>query len=76
MDKTINDYMREPTKNSMFLSAIEESELLGIVTCFKNKTSTDCDGVCMKMVKYVFPLIVKPFVHICNNSIHTGVFPD
>ena len=28
------------------------------------------------MVKKIITQIVRPFVHICNVSFHTGVFPD
>ena len=38
--------------------------------------STDYNDINMLMVKELINQIVRPFVHICNVSFQTGVFPD
>ena len=38
--------------------------------------STDYNDIHMLMVKKLITQIVRPFVHICNVSFQTGVFPD
>uniref|UniRef100_A0A672GYN6 Reverse transcriptase domain-containing protein n=1 Tax=Salarias fasciatus TaxID=181472 RepID=A0A672GYN6_SALFA len=62
--------------NSMFLRAVDEVEIVNIVRNCKNKTSTDCDGVDMMVVKKVINEISKPLAHIFNLSFQTGTFPS
>ena len=38
--------------------------------------SADYNDINMSMVKQIINQIVRPFVHICNVSFQTGVFPD
>uniref|UniRef100_A0A3Q3EUW8 Reverse transcriptase domain-containing protein n=1 Tax=Labrus bergylta TaxID=56723 RepID=A0A3Q3EUW8_9LABR len=60
---------------SMFLTAVEESEIIEIVHKCKNKTSTDYNDIDMRIVKQVIQGIAKPLTHICNLSFKTGKFP-
>uniref|UniRef100_A0A3Q3LLQ2 Reverse transcriptase domain-containing protein n=1 Tax=Labrus bergylta TaxID=56723 RepID=A0A3Q3LLQ2_9LABR len=60
---------------SMFLTAVEESEIIEIVYKCKNKTSTDYNDIDMRIVKQVIHGIAKPLTHICNLSFKTGKFP-
>ena len=59
----------------MFLTAVEESEIIEIAHKCKNKTSTDYIDIDMKKVKEVIHGISKPLTHICNLSFKTGKFP-
>ena len=61
---------------SMFLKAVEEKEILDIVTKFKNKKSTDLNDLDMTLVKKVIEGISKPLTFICNLSFQTGKFPN
>lgn len=61
--------------NSFFLKPVDENEIVKIVSKFKNKRSTDCDGLDMALIKSVVHEIVEPLKHICNLSFHTGTFP-
>ena len=40
-----------------------------------SKTSRDCDGLSMKIVKYFIFSIVDPLYFIFNKSLTTGIFP-
>ena len=71
----IKDYMPPASRELMFLSPIEESEIINVVNNFSPKTSTDCNDLSMKTLKYIFPAIIKPFLTICNRSFSEGVFP-
>lgn len=57
----------------MFLRKVEENEILELVSKFKNKKSTDWNGIDMTLVEEVISAIVVPLSHICNLS---GCFPD
>ena len=51
-DDRINDFI-DINPKSMFLTAVEESEIIEIVNKCKNKTSTDYSDIDMRIVKEV-----------------------
>ena len=59
----------------MFLSPVDDLEIIRTVQNCKNKRSTDFSDISMSLKK-VISKIVKPFAHICNVSFQTGVFPS
>lgn len=61
---------------SMFLGEVSENQLISVVAKTKNKTSTDRDGIDMKIVKMTIDCIFKPLCYVYNLSFKTGVFPD
>lgn len=73
---TVEGYLGEPSVASMFLRAVDKTELLDIVSHCTSKTSLDPDGLDMSTIKELFPAIVMPFLHICNLSLSSGIFPD
>ena len=70
------DNIIERNPCSMFLTAVEESEIIDIVDNCSNKMSTDCNDLDMKLVKKIIGGISKPLTHICNLSFQTGKFPN
>ena len=70
-----NDNLIERNQSSMFLTAVEEKEIIDIVNNCKDKTSTDCNNIDMKIVKRVIEGISKPLTFICN-LFQTGKFPN
>ena len=58
----------------MFLSHVDDQDIIRTVQNFKSKMSTDCNDLNMNMVKNITAHIVKPLKHItlCNVS---GIFP-
>ena len=50
----------------MFLSPVDDLEIIRTVQKSKNKRST----------KKIISILVKPLAHICNVSFQTGVFPN
>lgn len=76
-DTNINSMSRgSRILKSMFLSEITEYDILDIVRKCKNKTSTDCDGIDMYIVKKTIDCILKPLTYIINLSFSSGVFPQ
>jgi len=61
---------------SIFLGEVNESEIISIVTKFKNKTSTDSNGIDMTIIEKNIDCIIKPLTYIFNLSFSTGIFPD
>ena len=60
--------------HSIFLTSIEEKEIIDIVKKCKNKKSADWLGIDMMLVKHIIHCIVKPLTYICNLSFQTGIF--
>ena len=60
----------------MFLSPVDDLEIIRTVPIVKNKRSTYFSDISMSLLKKVISKIVQPFAHICNVSFQTGVFPN
>ena len=60
----------------MFLSPVDDLEIIRTVQNCKNRRSTDFSDNSMSLLKKVISKIVKPFAHICNFSFQIGVFPN
>ena len=73
---SVYDYLISRNKKSMFLSPIDECEVIYVVNGCKSKTSTDCDDIYFRHIKSVNTSIVKPITHIFNLSFQTGTFPE
>ena len=73
---TIGDYMGEHNINSMFLTPVDESEIINIVKLCKPKNSKDCDDITMYVISNVIVSIAKPLAHIFNLSFSCRVIPD
>ena len=58
----------------MFLSPVDDVEIIRTVQNCKNKRSTDFSDISISLLKKIISKIVKPFAHICNVSFQTGVF--
>ena len=72
----IYDHMQTNIKDSIFLTRINEFEVLKTVKNFKKKKSNDPHGLSMEILTQVIPNIVKPLTYICNKSFIEGCFPD
>ena len=60
----------------MFLKPVTEKELLSTISSCKQKYSCEANDLSMNIVKSSFKVIMKPFIHICNLSFSSGIFPD
>ena len=58
-DASIGDYMGEHNINCMFLTPVDESEIINI-------NSKDCDDISMYVISKVIVSIAKPLAHIFN----------
>ena len=61
-DASIGDYMGEHNINSMFLTPVDESEIINIVKLCKPKYSKDCDDISMYVISNVIVSIAKPLL--------------
>ena len=76
VNKKVTDYLEHPNACTMFLEPVDDMEILNIVRACGKKTSLDCHGINMALIKQIIVPIAKPFAHICNLSFSSGVFPE
>ena len=60
----------------MFISPVNEPEVIRIITLCKRKDSMDYDDISRWVLSRIAPHVVKPLVHIFNLSFFTGIFPS
>lgn len=60
----------------IFPGELNESVITSTVMKFKNKTSTDSDGIDMTFVKKTIDCMNKHLSYIFNLSFCTGIFPN
>ena len=65
-------------KNTPLLefSNTSPGEIVDIIKGFQSKTSSDIDGISMKLLKVVAIEISSPLAHIFNLSLKKGIFPS
>jgi hypothetical protein len=69
------NFLQNKILSSIYLRPTNKTELLEIVSNFKNKLSNDNDELNMKTIKTIFPTIVVPIEHLINISLTNGFFP-
>ena len=68
----LNDYFI----NSMFLSPIDEGEIIEIANTFATGKAVGYDDIPMFIIKQSITIISAPLAHIFNLSINHGIVPD
>ena len=68
---SIYDYMGQQNLNSMFISPVNEAEVIRIIKLCKPKDSMDYDDISMWVLSRIAPHVIKPLVHISNLSFST-----
>ena len=75
---TVKNFLGNRNNQSIFLSSVQESEIIEIVKNWRRKKSTGFDNIDMTIVKQVISHIVKPlsYTQVCNVSLTSGIFPN
>jgi hypothetical protein len=58
------------------LGQTSPAEIVNIIRSFETKTSSDIDGISVKLLKEIAIEISFPLAHIFNLSLVTGTFPE
>jgi hypothetical protein len=72
----ITEYLNKPNQSSMLMTPILEKELKETINSFQGKSSIDCHGLNMNIIKQTSENIITPLLSICNQSFQQGKFPD
>ena len=62
--------------DTISIRLVDSREILDIVRNLKNKFSSGDDEISTSLIKYIITAILEPIVHIFNNSLKFGIFPD
>jgi hypothetical protein len=62
--------------NDMQFLETSQAEIVSIIRAMQSKSSTDLEGIPMKILKLVALEISFPLAHICNLSLVSGIFPN
>ena len=65
-DASINDYLEDKNKTSLFLSPISEDEVIGIIKTCNHNTSTESNDLSMSVIKRNIQPITLPLTAIFN----------
>ena len=71
-----SDYIKKTYLNSLVFFPTDASEVINIVSSFKNKESFGFDNIPVNIMKSSICFIAEPISAIINSSMNTGVFPN
>ena len=74
--KNTQDYIQNPSLNSMLLEQIDQQHIIDAANKLKPKTSSGHDDISTKLMKETIQNIILPITHIINRSFASGIFPD
>jgi len=74
--RNYNDYLKNPTLNSMFLEPIDISHVIEAANKLKPKLSVGHDDISSKLLKDTIHNIKLPLTHIINKSFSSGIVPE
>lgn len=67
---------RPSSYQSMYMQGTTADEIIRITAALKPKTSNDCYGMNVALIKEIVETIAEPLAQLFNQSVTTGVFPD
>lgn len=75
-DKNFREFLPPPFRRNFFLQPISENLMLDYILGIAPKSSTDINGVSMKLLHLIAHSISLPLTFIFNLSMEEGVFPE
>jgi hypothetical protein len=69
-------FLTKQILTSFHFRLLDESDVLKIVKSLRTKTSCGEDGISVKLLKFISPILAKTLSIIINQSLITGIFPD
>ena len=74
--KNYSYYLTENSENRFQFQEINEESILKIIDNVPAKSSSGCDGITLKQLKYLKYVLIKPLTLLINQILNTGIFPD
>jgi exonuclease III len=74
IDNLLTSCTKSPSQ--IHMAPVTGNEIKKIIKSLKMKSSCGYDEVPPKILKISLPYIISPLVHLCNRSLHSGIFPS
>ena len=72
-DQTYSTILNTPHKSEWQFKCVSEFEIIIAINNLENISSTGCDGISNKLLKYIKDVVTKPLTLIINQIIVTGI---
>ena len=69
-------YLTRNSENRLQFQETNEESILKIIDNFPAKSSSGCDGITLKQLKYLKYVLINPLTILINQILNTGIFPD
>lgn len=73
---SFSDYLGPRTENCMDFQKLSVQQVCEIVKNLKNKDSCGHDGISVKLLKHIFPIIANTITTVLNQCLQANTFPD
>ena len=74
-DRTYSTYLNTPHRSEWQFKCVSDQEIIIAIDNLENKSSTGCDGISNKLLKFIKDVVTKPLTLIINQMIVTGIYP-
>ena len=74
-DQTYSTYLNTQHRSEWQFKCVSKFEIIMAINNLENKSSTGCDGISNKLLKYIKDVITKSLTLIINEMIVTGIYP-
>ena len=75
-NKSFKDYLKTPVQHKFCFKQVDINKVEKAIDTLKPKTSSGADRISNKILKMVKKELSTPLMHLINESIDTGIFPE
>ena len=73
--KRFDAYLKQRVLTTFSFSLVDDKSIITCISSLASKDSTGHDGISLKLLKFLSPVLTKPLSLIINQSLVSGIFP-
>ena len=74
-NKTYDTFLKRRVLMSFSFTLVNENDVLKLLASLRTKNSVGVDGISMKLLKKLSPVLINPLTLLINQSLVTGIYP-
>ena len=74
-DQIYSTYFNTPHRSEWQFKCVSDQEIIIAIDNLENKSSTGCEGISNKLIKFIKDVVTKPLTLIINQMIVPGIYP-
>ena len=74
-NKNYDVYLQKRTLTTFSFNLVNQDDITKLISTLATKNSSGHDGISLKLLKFISPVLIKPLTLIINQSLITGIFP-